>query len=114
MAITIKRFTELLEDNDMRFQIIERNGGILCAEIEFTSKAGEDVIEALYFTPETIVDDFYRLSREFDADEHAATYVNSRGQNGIPDSIRELIDDADWIKYKLMGVADEIYKHEVT
>lgn len=57
---------------------------------------------------ELFVEDFKAYAEDFDADEHAEQYIDSRGQNGIPDSIRVLIDDADAIKSKLEEIAEEL------
>lgn len=104
--MTIDRFTEILEENDMSFGVTERNGDVLIGEIEFYSRLGEEVVETLYFNQETIADDFNRLAMEFDPDEHAAMWI--KGREEISASIRDLIDDADWIKGKLEHVAESV------
>ena len=38
---------------------------------------------------------------DFDADEHAEMWMESRGKNGVPSSVRELINDADAIQNML-------------
>ena len=42
---------------------------------------------------------------DFDADEHAAGWIEIRGTRGVPDSIRTLLEDADEIKSKLLRTA---------
>ncbi len=103
-----KRYLEILEENDIEISITEYPEGDRLAEIQFYSDAGEDFSEAFYFTPETFAEDFSVMADEFDPDEHAEMWVDLRGKRGVPDSIRTLIDDADWIKEKLMDVADEL------
>lgn len=49
---------------------------------------------------------------DFDADEHAAMWIESRGERGIPSSIRTLIDDADAIKEMLKELADKLAEVE--
>jgi len=49
-----------------------------------------------------------RYAADFDADEHAAMWVESRGKRGVPDSIRTLIDDADAIQEMLDELADAL------
>lgn len=48
-------------------------------------------------------------ANDFDADEHAAMWIEARGKvNGVPDSIRELIKDAEAIKEMLNELADAL------
>ena len=46
-----------------------------------------------------IIREFYREFKNycynFDPDEHAEMWIKFRGKNGVPGSIRALIDDAD-------------------
>ena len=49
---------------------------------------------------------------DFDPDEHAEMWVESRGKRGVPDSIRTLIDDADAIKEMAFELADALRKAE--
>lgn len=109
--MTIDRFTEILEGNDMSFGVTERNGDVLVGEIEFYSPLGENVIETLYFNQETIADDFYRLASDFDPDDHAAGWIENREE--INATIRDLIDDAEWIKEKLMDVAEIVIREKL-
>ena len=72
-------------------------------ELEQHSPAGEDFylcVDAEKFT-ENVID----YADSFSPDEHAAEYVPRRGTNGIPSSIRVLIDDADEIKMMLSELA---------
>lgn len=67
------------------------------------SPAGEDFyfcVDAEKFT-ENVID----YEDSFSPDEHAAEFVPSRGTNGVPSSIRVLIDDADEIKMMLSELA---------
>lgn len=43
---------------------------------------------------------------QFDVDEDVDLYVNHRGENGIPSSIRELLENAEWKEQKL----EELYR----
>ena len=42
--------------------------------------------------------------------EHAELYINMRGKQGVPNSIRALIDDADAIKKMLQELSDKVSK----
>ena len=68
-------------------------------EFEKYSPAGEDFI--FYVTGPDFVRDIKEYAANFDADEHAEMWIESRGTRGVPSSIRELIDDADAIQEML-------------
>ena len=77
-------------------------------EIEFSkySPAGEDF--SFHIEGKNIVQEVKEYACNFDADEHAEMWVNSRGKNGVPDSIRTLIDDADAIQTMLDELAETL------
>lgn len=81
------------------------------AELENWSPAGENLV--FYIEKDK---DFVRgvkeLSAYFDADEHAEMWVESRGKRGVPNSIRELIDDADAIDKMLQDLATALAETE--
>jgi hypothetical protein len=75
-----------------------------CIEIGKYSPAGED----FFFTvtdKENLAEEVQEYATDFDADEHAEMWVESRGKRGVPDSIRTLIDDADAIQEMLDELA---------
>ena len=78
------------------------------AEMEFCSDAGEDFVFTVWFdgTWNDFVENFREYAIGFDPDEHAEMWVNSRGKNGVPDSIRTLINDADSIQEYLEQFSD--------
>ena len=102
-----QKIIDILENNDIRIHDRDYHNGEFYREIEFFSDAGEDVIEVIWYdgTPDGFINAFAKNADNFDADEHAETWINYRGENGVPGSIRELLDDADGIKNKLIEVA---------
>lgn len=72
--------------------------------IENWSPAGENLVFEIY-EDEGFVGSIKRLAADFDPDEHAAMWVDGRGKDGVPSSIRELIDDADAIDKMLQDLA---------
>lgn len=78
------------------------------AELEKYSPAGEDFI----FTVPTanFVKEVEEYANDFDADEHAEMWVESRGTRGVPSSIRELINDAEAIQEMLDELAEALRK----
>jgi hypothetical protein len=83
-------------------------------ELEFYSNAGEDFVFDIWCDG-TFKDFLHKLwdySQSFDPDEHAEMWVGIRGQNGVPDSIRTLIDDADAIGKELEKTALKLQGRE--
>ena len=109
-----KRIEELLEKHDFSIcgEITERYGekGQYDIELETYSPEGEDVIVSLIYdgTEEGFIKAFISYTDDFDSEEHAEMWIESRGKNGVPDGIRDLLDDAEWIKNTLMEIAEEL------
>lgn len=82
-----------------------------CVELEKHSPLGEDFIMTVE------VEDFERKLREycvsFDADEHAAMWVEARGRvNGVPESVIDLARDAIDIQEMLDDLLDAVVDAE--
>lgn len=98
-----KELEELLDmAEDWSYRIYSEEDGRAYVELETSSPAGEDFIMYIDFNQSepvtSFLDDLKEYYEAFDAEEHAEMYIESRGQNGVPGTIRELLDDADAIK----------------
>lgn len=83
------------------------------ALVEFwTDTAGQDIPTEIEFdgTPEDFVKQFTEASDNYDVDEEVELYVNMRGQNGVPNTIRELLDDCEEAKQTLTEIAEALQK----
>ena len=78
------------------------------AELETWSPLGENLV--LDFSVENFVDEVKEYAADFSADEHAEPLIMNRGNNGIPNSIRELLNDADAIDQMLKKLAEAVQK----
>ena len=109
-----KRIIEILEAHDISLcgEISERtyNNDGYDVELETYSPEGEDVIIPLIYdgTEEDFIRQFRSYAEGFDAEEHAEMWIETRGKNGVPDSIKDLLKDAEWIKSTLEEVADDL------
>ena len=107
-----KSIITILENNDIRIISTEKGYKTekLYTELEFYSDAGEDFVFSIWHkgTKASFIEGFCQYAADFDPDEHAELYIDMRGKNGVPDSIRALIDDADDIAAKLEKIADEL------
>lgn len=90
------------------FEVLEK--GQMTIEIENWSPAGEDLVETIWLTgtEEALPSDFYEFWNNFDPDEHAEMWLAQRGKNGVPLSIRELINDVDAIDEMLKRLYEEV------
>lgn len=93
--------------------ILEENDWYVCAcddrivELEKYSPAGEDFLMCVEV--ENFPESVREYANDFDVDEHAAMWIEARGKvKGVPDSIRELIDDAEAIKEMICELADAL------
>ena len=83
------------------------------------SPAGEDFgFSACYGSKElsddekgkNLIADIESYYDDYDPEEHAELWIEGRGQNGAPSSIRALLDDADAIDGMLKELSDELTK----
>lgn len=79
---------------------------------ETYSPAGEDFIFYIPVSndPSRIVASIRDYADDFDVDEHVELWIGSRGQNGVPSSVRELVEDAEEIKSMLDDLAEAMRK----
>lgn len=105
-----KKIMDVLEACGWRLNGIEKQDGEYCAEIENWSPAGEDLPETIWYngTGKGFVEAVQELASDYDADEHAEKWVESRGQRGVPNSIRALINDADAIGEMFDDLAENL------
>lgn len=103
-----QRYIDILKENDWNVSSYTEDGRV---ELETYSPAGEDfsiIVEVENF-PESVRE----YANDFDANEHAEMWIEARGKvNGVPDSIRELIEDAEEIQEMLNELADTLAKDE--
>lgn len=78
-------------------------------EIGQMSSCGEDWFETLEADDvDTFIASLERRIDNWDSEEEAMPYIEMRGQNGVPSSIRDLLDDADWKEEQLKDLLDAI------
>ena len=97
---------EIIEDQGWSIHECTFVGDKKSYEFEQYSPAGEDFIFAVEAeTPEELVESIQEYYDSFDPDEHAAMWIEHRGERGCPSSIRALIDDAEAIDGMLRDLA---------
>ena len=82
--------------------------------IEFHTSVGQDVVyEGDYNTIDELINNLTDYVVSYDPDEEAAVYVSSRGINGVPSSVREIIDSTEEAKETLLELADMLGRRQV-
>lgn len=89
-----------------------------CVEINQSTDLGEDWWLTLWYdgSDEDFIQKFETLVEYFDPDEEAEIYIDMRGKNGVPDSIRDILDDQVWkletLKTTLKELNEEFEEYE--
>ena len=103
----MERIREVLENMGIKYDY-EDNGYAL---IEFwTDTAGQDIPTEFEFdgTAEDFVEQFTECAENYDVDDKVELYVNMRGKNGVPNTVRELLDDCQEAKDTLMEISSKL------
>lgn len=105
---------DVLDENEISIASVSIGGtGEMYTELEFHSDLGEDFIFDIWFTEgdkKCFVKAFAEYADSFDPEEHATSWYNNRTLSGVPQSIRELLKDADSINKKLKRTSKALYK----
>lgn len=75
-------------------------------ELEQSSPLGEDFFFSV--SKKNTAREIAEYAANFDEGEHAEMWIGGRGTNGIPSSIRALLDDAADIQQMLDDLADAV------
>ena len=108
--MTFKKIKEILEEKGVRYEIRPKEGYGL---VEFwTDTAGQDIPTEFDFdgTPEGFIKEFVERAQNYDVDEEVELYAGMRGKQGVPDTIRELLDDCQEAKDTLLDIAKALKK----
>lgn len=75
-------------------------------ELEKHSPAGEDFIFTI--NGKDIPAEVAEYAEDFDTDEHVELWVGGRGERGVPETVRELLEDAEAIQKMLDELAEAL------
>lgn len=97
-------YRDILEENDWSISSYIDGGRV---EVQKYSPAGEDF--SMCVEVENFPESVREYANDFDANEHVEMWIKARGiVSGVPESIRELIDDAEEIQKMLNELADAL------
>ena len=79
-------------------------------ELRNYTPAGEDWNETFwhYGDDERLAHEIYERWNTFDVDEEAERWIDNRGKNGVPSSIKVLVEDQEWKEKKLEDLWREL------
>lgn len=104
------KIIEIVEKNDFCLEDVEEQNGKFYVEMNNCTPCGEDWWETVCFdgTDEDFIKAVRGRADNFDIDEEAEVYISCRGENGVPSSIKDLIEDAEWKKSALDELAGDL------
>ena len=103
-----KLILEVLKNEDIH---VVSTDDPTCTVLQFYSRAGEDFVFSVchYNNIESFAEAVRIVFEDFDVDEHAAELIPNRGKDGIPATIAEILEDAEYIKSKLRNLYSEAW-----
>lgn len=90
------------EDSDRAYVEMKKSspaGGAFSIEVDFIEES--EIISFL--------DDLYDVYTSFDVDEYVDMYASQRGENGVPGTYRELLEDAESIEEMIKELYDSLH-----
>lgn len=105
---------EIVENNGFSIHEVEKQGNDFYVEINQGTPLGEDWWEIIWFdgTDKGFIEAVRERYTNFDVDEETEIWIENRGKNGVPSSIKALVEDAEWKESTLDELADELEKLE--
>lgn len=102
----------IVESNNFYISEITKQHDSYYVDINQYTPCGEDWWETVQFdgTNKGFIEAVEERYKTFDVNEEAEVYIDMRGTNGVPNSIRDLIEDAEWKKSMLKQLANELKK----
>lgn len=101
---------EIIEGHDFWMNDICQQGNEYYVEIGKGTPAGEDWMVCVWFdgTDAGFIEGVRKAYEGFDVDEEVEIWVDNRGKNGVPSSIRTLVEDAEWKEAELLKLAEKL------
>lgn len=90
------------EDSDRAYVELKKSspaGGAFSIEVDFIEES--EIISFL--------DDLYDVYASFDVDEYVDMYASQRGENGVPGTYKELLEDAESIEEMIKELYDSLH-----
>jgi len=104
------KIIEVAENNGFFLEEITERYGEYSVEMNNSTPCGEDWWEIIHFdgTNQGFVEAVRNRADNFDVDEEAEIWIEGRGENGVPNRIKDLVEDAEWKKTTLKELANDL------
>lgn len=105
-----EKIIEAIEDNGFCYSaVVEQDNGFYI-ELYQDTPAGEDWHVTIWFNGSNneFINSFRKYTEDFDVDEEAEIWIESRGERGVSSSIRVLVDDAEWKEERLQTLLKDL------
>lgn len=109
------KIIEIIKENGFTYNIQHQVDEDYYIELNQDTPAGEDWWYTVWFdgTDEDFINSLRKGVYDFDIDEEVELWVNSRGKNGVPSSIKVLVEDAEWKLKQLKILLNTLEKIEL-
>lgn len=104
----------VVENNGFYIDEVEKNDEYFYVEFGQFTPCGEDWWETVWFdgTDEGFIKSVKDRYIGFDVDEEVEIWIECRGKNGVPGSIKALVEDAEWKERTLGKLYDQLNELE--
>lgn len=103
------KLEEIIEKNGFFFKHKEEQKRRYYALLEQSTPLGEDwCMEFIYKNISDLIQQICEYAEGYNVDDEAEIYIEIRGKHGVPNSIKELINDSQWKKDKFAELASQL------
>lgn len=105
-----EKIIEVIENNEFGHDAVAEQDNEYYIEFYQNTPAGEDWYVTIWFDGSNngFINSFRKYAEDFDVDEEAEIWIKSRGEHGVPSSIREILEDAEWKKERLQTLLKDL------
>lgn len=105
-----EKIIEVIENNEFGHDAVAEQDNEYYIELYQNTPAGEDWYVTIWFDGSNngFINSFRKYAEDFDVDEEAEIWIKSRGKYGVPSSIREILEDAEWKKERLQTLLKDL------
>lgn len=109
------KIIKVLEDCDFCVNEVEKQGNDFYVELGQFTPCGEDWWETIWFdgTNKGFIEAVQNRHESFDVNEEVEVWIEHRGKDGIPSSIRKLVEDAEWKESMIEKIMYALEKQEM-
>lgn len=109
----LEELLDTAEEMGWSYCIYKEDSDRAYVEMKKSSPAGGDFSIEVDFIEESeiisFLDDLYDVYTSFDVDEYVDMYASQRGENGVPGTYRELLEDAESIEEMIKELYDSLH-----